>query len=186
MLLIASCFLGLAAVACGVIPFNDRPAAGYDFQSGAPLRIAVIDAAGESWSPAIAAAVGRYGAASSHLVFGPAGTDVNITITVRDYSDSAPPQLPGYVFPFNAGGFAAVYDSGGVACNFPPSTLPLNCSGEIATANVYLNDIIPAGPDIETRRERLILHELGHALGLARHSPDLDIDQLAQRYGWGD
>jgi hypothetical protein len=29
-----------------------------------------------------------------------------------------------------------------------------------------------------------MLHELGHALGLTRHSPDLNIEQLAQRYGW--
>ena len=29
-----------------------------------------------------------------------------------------------------------------------------------------------------------MLHELGHAFGLTRHSPDLDILDLAQRYGW--
>jgi hypothetical protein len=92
--------------------------------------------------------------------------------------------LKGYLFPAGAGGFAAVYDVNGVACNFPPSPVPVGCTGEIATADVYLNDIIPPGADIEARRERLVLHEIGHALGLTRHSPDLGIAQLAQRYGW--
>jgi hypothetical protein len=77
-----------------------------------------------------------------------------------------------------------VYDAEGNACNFPPSPLPLNCSGRVARADIYLNDIIPAGADIEERRHRLVLHELGHAFGLTRHSPDLGIGQLAQRYGW--
>jgi hypothetical protein len=60
----------------------------------------------------------------------------------------------------------------------------VNCDGEIATVDVYLNDIIPPGPEIEARRERLMLHEMGHGLGLVRHSPSLGIAQLAARYGW--
>ena len=92
--------------------------------------------------------------------------------------------IQGYLFQPGVGGFAAVYDSLGVACNFPPSRLPLNCSGEIASADIYLNDVIPSGDDIEARRERLLLHELGHALGLTRHSPDSGASELARRYGW--
>ena len=93
--------------------------------------------------------------------------------------------MQGYNFPPGAGGFATVYDAAGLACNFPPSPLPLNCSGEIARSDIYLNDIIPAGPEVEARRGRLIVHEMGHAMGLTRHNPDLGIDQLASRYGWG-
>ena len=79
-------------------------------------------------------------------------------------------------------------EGGSQALNRTPATyspsVPVGCSGEIARAEIYLNDIIPPGADIEARRLRLILHELGHALGLTRHSPDMGIAQLAQRYGW--
>ncbi len=174
-----------ASMACGVIPFVEQPAAGYAYGSGAPLRVAVVDeTGGAGWSPAIDAAVATYGAASPHLLFRRDAVGANVVITIRRYVDSAPPELKGYLFPAGAGGFAAVYDVHGTACNFPPSPLPLGCTGEIATADVYLNDIIPAGSDIETRRQRLMLHEMGHSLGLTRHAPDLDIAQLAQRYGW--
>ena len=108
----------------------------------------------------------------------------NIVVRVRRYRDQTPPELQGYLFQQGFGGFAAVYDANGAACNFPPSRLPLNCRGEIATVIIYLNDGIPTGDDIEARRERLLLHELGHAMGLTRHSPDLGIDELARRYGW--
>ena len=179
------CLAATATIACGVIPFAENPAAGYAYGSAEPLRVAVIDGTGGGdWSPAVDAAVATYGAASTHLAFQRDATTANIVVTVHRYSDSTPPALRGYLFPFNAGGFAAIYDPAGVACNFPPSTLPLNCTGEIATAEIYLNDIIPPGLDMEGRRERLIMHELGHALGLTRHSPDADIAQLAERYGW--
>ena len=79
---------------------------------------------------------------------------------------------------------STIYDAAGVACNYPPSTLPLSCSGEITTAQIWLNQAIPAGSDIEARRVRLIQHELGHAMGLTRHAPTLDIAALARRYGW--
>jgi hypothetical protein len=98
--------------------------------------------------------------------------------------DADPPELQGYRFQPGVGGFAAVYDADGKACNFPPSPLPVNCSGEIARADIYLNDAIPEGPDIDARRLRLVLHELGHAMGLTRHSPALGIEMLAARYGW--
>jgi hypothetical protein len=176
----------VVAAGCGALPFDAQPAGGYVYGSNAPLRVAVIDAtAKDGWSAAIDASVATYGAGSPYLAFQHDAAGANIVVTIRDYSDSAPPALVGYLFPPNAGGFAAVYDAVGAACNFPPSPLPLNCTGEIARADVYLNNIIPAGSDIEGRRERLILHEVGHALGLTRHSPDLDIEQLAQRYGWG-
>jgi hypothetical protein len=179
------CTLALAAIGCGTLPFDEQPAAGYVYGSNAPLRVAVIDATTtDGWSAAIEASVATYGAGSPYLAFQQNAAGANIVVTVRDYSDSAPPALQGYLFPLNAGGFAAVYDAAGTACNFPPSPLPLNCTGEIATADVYLNNIIPAGSDIEARRERLILHELGHAVGLTRHSPDLDIGELELRYGW--
>ncbi len=184
--LLLLCTLALAAIGCGTLPFADQPAAGYVYGSHAPLRVAVIDATTTNgWSPALEASVATYGAGSPYLVFQNDVAGANIVVTLRDYRDSAPPALPGYLFPLNAGGFAAVYDAAGTACNFPPSPLRLNCTGEIATADVYLNNIIPAGSEIEARRQRLILHELGHALGLTRHSPDLDIAQLELRYGWG-
>jgi hypothetical protein len=171
-------------VSCGVISFEQRPAAGYVYGSGATLRVAVIDQAGGDWSGAIDASLATYGAATPYLQFQRDPGGANIVITVHRYSDVTPPDLRGYLFPAGVGGFAAVYDANGTACNYPPSTLPLTCTGEIGTADVYLNDAIPPGTDIEARRERLILHEVGHALGLTRHSPDLDIAQLAQRYGW--
>ena len=184
--LLAIAILALASTACGVIPFTSTPAAGYVFGSGAPLRVAIIDQTGGdgAWSPAVDAAVATYGAASPYLQFQRDAAGANIVITVHRYNDAAPPEMRGYVFPAGAGGFTEVYDVGGAACNYPPTPLPVSCSGEIATAKVYLNDIIPPGADIEARRERLILHEAGHALGLLRHAPDLDIAQLAQRYGW--
>lgn len=179
------CVLAVASIGCGVISFTDQPALGYAYGSQAPLRIAVVDATGDdSWAPAITSAVATYAAASPYLIFQADAGRANIVITIRAYRDSNPPQLRGYLFPINAGGFAAVYDPDGAACNYPPSTLPLNCTGTIAAADIYLNELIPSGPDIETRRERLILHEMGHAMGLTRHSPDLDIAQLATRYGW--
>jgi hypothetical protein len=149
------------------------------------LIISVADqTGGDDWAGAISYGVATYEKASPHLRFEAAGTPANIAITFHRYDDARPPQLAGYAFQPGVGGFAAVYDADGRACNFPPATLPLNCSGEIARAEIYLNDIIPPGPDIEERRRRLVLHELGHALGLTRHSPDLGIAQLAQRYGW--
>lgn len=178
--------LAALATACGVIPFTARPAAGYVYGSDAPLRIAIIDAtAGNEWSPAIDASVRTYAAADPHLQFQNTTDGANIVLTFRRYTDTQPPELQGYNFPPGAGGFATVYDAAGLACNFPPSPLPLNCSGEIARSDIYLNDIIPAGPEVEVRRERLIVHEMGHAMGLTRHNPDLGIDQLASRYGWG-
>ncbi len=177
--------IAAVAMACGVIPFTARPALNYTYGSNAPLRIAIIDdTGGTDWSPAIDAAVGAYGAATPRLAFQRNVDGANIVMTFHRYLDAQPPELQGYSFPPGAGGFATVYDPQGVACNFPPSPLPMNCSGEIARADIYLNDIIPNGPDIERRRERLILHETGHALGLARHAPDLDLAQLASRYGW--
>ena len=175
----------LTVNACGLIGYGERPASGYVYGSGAPLRVAVIDATGgDDWSPAVDAAIERYAAAVPQLAFQRAPGGANIVITVHRYDDAHPPPLPGYIFPLGAGGFASVYDADGTACNFPPSTLPLHCSGEIGSAEVYLNDIIPPGADIEARRERLVLHEMGHALGLTRHTPDTDAATLAARYGW--
>lgn len=177
--------VGVFAAACGALPFEQQPAAGYVYASDAPLRVAVIDeTGGTDWSPAVRAGMATYAAATPYLRFQSQAAGANITVHVRRYDDEHPPELKGYVFPFAAGGFATVYDEAGLACNYPPSPLPLNCSGQIADATIYLNDIIPDGPDIEARRERLVLHELGHAMGLTRHSPDLDIPELAQRYGW--
>lgn len=176
--------LALAAISCGVLPFERQPAAGYVYGSGAPLRLAVIDEAAPEWTQTIESAVATYDAATPYLAFQGTPEGANIVITVRDYSDASPPPLQGYLFPAGVGGFAAVYDVNGAACNYPPATAPRNCSGEIATADVYLNDGIPPGSDIDARRERLLLHEFGHALGLTRHAPDLDIALLAQRYGW--
>lgn len=170
---------------CGAIPFEDRPAHGYAWGAGEPLRVAIIDQSGPEWAPALGTAVGMYrDAAGGKLVFQTHPDGANIVITVKAYSDGDPPDLRGYDFPMGAGGFATIYDAEGKACNYPPSPLPLNCSGEITTTEIWLNQGIPAGGDIEARRVRLITHELGHALGLTRHSPDLDMGSLAQRYGW--
>jgi hypothetical protein len=167
------------------IPAGGPPAHDYARGSGEPLRVAVLDETkGNDWTPALQTAVATYAAATPYLQFVDSIAGANIVIHVRRYLDSAPPVIPGYLFQPGVGGFAAVYDASGVACNFPPADVPVGCSGEITTDYVYLNDIIPPGPDIESRRLRLILHELGHALGLTRHSPDLDIPQLSQRYGW--
>jgi hypothetical protein len=177
--------LAAASAACGALPFEQQPAAGYAYGSDAPLRVAIIDeTGGNDWSPAVKAGIATYSDATPYLRFQAQPAGANIVVHVRRYDDGHPPEIKGYVFPFGAGGFATVYDEAGLACNYPPSPLPLNCSGEIADATIYLNDIIPDGPDIEARRERLVLHELGHAMGLTRHSPDLDIAELAQRYGW--
>lgn len=177
--------LAVLATSCGALSFLGLPAAGYEYGSEAPLRIAVIDeTGGNDWTPALRASMATYAEATSYLQFQSTTNGANIVVHVRRYDDEHPPEIKGYVFPYGAGGFATVYDSNGLACNYPPSPLPLNCGGEIAQATIYLNDIIPAGPDIEARRQRLILHEMGHALGLTRHSPDLDIAGLAQRYGW--
>ncbi|MHB8514029.1 MAG: hypothetical protein ACYDCT_01410 [Dehalococcoidia bacterium] len=173
----AGCIVSIAA--------QGDPAYGYVRGSGAPLRVAVSDVTGgNDWSPAVQWSVATYGAATPYLQFQDSPPGANIVVRVRRYSDSAPPVLPGYLFQPGVGGFATVYDANGTACNFPPAIVPEGCNGEITTAYVYLNDIIPPGADIETRRHNLILHELGHALGLTRHSPDLDISALAQRYGW--
>ena len=169
-----------------IIPFAQQPADGYAYGSGAPLRVAVIDDASGEWSQAIDAALRTYSDATPYLQFQATTAGANIVIDVRDYTDTNPPVVPGYLYPWGVGGFAAVYDAGGAACNYPPATVPVNCNGEIARAEIYLNDAILPGSDIEARRERLVLHELGHALGLTRHSPDLDIAQLAARYGWPD
>jgi hypothetical protein len=176
--------LGLAAISCGAIPFEQRPAAEYERGSGAPLRIAVIDEAGGPWSQAVRTAQTRYRDAAPWLRFQESASGAHIIITVKRYTDRSAPRLDGYDFPQGAGGFATVYDVAGAACNYPPSPLPLNCTGEIATAQIWLNDDIPPGSDIEARRVRLILHELGHAMGLTRHSPDLDVAQLGARYGF--
>ncbi len=177
--------LALASVACGVIPFDAEPAAGYAWGSSDPLRVAIVDeTGGTDWSPSVDAAVQRYAGATPLLAMQREPAGANIVITIRRYRDEQPPVIEGYRFQPGVGGFAAVYDSDGEACNFPPSPLPLNCSGAIARADIYVNDIIPAGADIDARRLRLILHEMGHAFGLTRHSPDLGIGQLAQRYGW--
>jgi hypothetical protein len=177
--------LAVLAAGCGYISFGDHPASGYGYATGVPLRVAVIDeTGGADWTPAVQAATADYAAATPYLDFVQDPAAANIVINVYRYSDSTPPQIRGYLFPFGAGGFTTVYDETGAACNFPPSTLPENCDGEIATADIYLNDAIPAGADIDARRERLVRHELGHALGLQRHSPDLDIASLAERYGW--
>jgi len=183
--LLLLCLIAITAAGCGAIPFEERPASAYVYGSGSPLRVAVVDeTVGDDWAPAIARAVRRYDEGSRWLEFTDTATGAHIVVTMRRYSDTAPPALQGYVFQTAVGGFAAVYDADGSACNFPPSALPLGCSGEIARAEVYLNDIIPPGDDIEARRERLIVHELGHALGLTRHSAELGIEQLARRYGW--
>jgi hypothetical protein len=184
-LLVVLAFATLAT-ACGVIPFGGRPALNYAYGSNEPLRIAIIDeTGGADWSPAIEAAARTYGGAASRLAFQRSAGGANIVMTFHRYVDAQPPELQGYTFPPGAGGFATVYDADGLACNFPPSPMPLNCGGEIARSDIYLNDIIPAGTDIERRRERLILHEMGHAMGLERHAPDLDVAELAARYGWG-
>ena len=177
--------LAIVMAGCGAIGFERDPAHRYVYGSGEALRVAVIDETGGSdWAPSIRYGVAAYAGATAQLSFVAEPAHANIVITVRRYADSAPPTLQGYLFQTGVGGFAAIYDTDGVACNYPPSTVPLGCSGEIARAEIYLNDIIPPGSDIEARRQRLVLHELGHALGLTRHSPDLGIEQLAQRYGW--
>lgn len=182
--LVMSCLVAFAGFACGALPFTTAPAASYTYGSQAPLRVAVADEAGSDWSASIDAAVGRYGAATSMLDFTSAAETANIVITIRSYTDDAPPTLPGYTFQPGVGGFAAVYDVDGRACNYPPSPLPLGCTGQIARADIYVSNALPQGADLAARRERLLVHELGHALGLTRHSPDLGIGQLEQRYGW--
>jgi hypothetical protein len=171
-------------MACGALPFTDRPAAGYTYGSGQPLTIAVVDATGDpAFGPAIAEAERRYAEAAPSLRFQESTAGANIVITVRTYRDGAPPELTGYAFQPGVAAFVGVYDAQGEACNFPPSPLPLNCSGEIARGDVYVNVMRP-GDDIDERRVRLLLHEFGHAMGLTRHSSSLEEGQLARRYGW--
>jgi hypothetical protein len=186
LIALISIFVLLASASCvGALPFQAHPAVGYTYGSGAPLRVAVIDETqNNDWAPALSASLWAYAAGSPHLWFVGGSDYANVVVRVRRYSDSNPPTLSGYTFQPGVGGFAAVYDADGVACNFPPSPVPQNCSGEIAHVEIYLSDAIPWGWDIEARRERLILHELGHALGLLRHSPDLDVAALDARYGW--
>lgn len=186
-LFLATALLGITAAGCiGAIAYREQPASGYAYGSAAPLRVAVIDeTGGGDWSPWVDEAMARFGAAVPHLRFQRAAEDANIIITVRRYTDAAPPALHGgYSFQTGVGGFAAVYDANGTACFFPPSTLPLTCTGEIAAVDVYLNDAIPPGSDIDARRLRLLLHEFGHGLGLTRHSPDLEPEMIDARYGW--
>jgi hypothetical protein len=167
------------------LPFTERPAAGYQYGSPAPLRIAVIDNTGsDEWSAAVQTGARTYADASAYLRFDASPAEANIVITVRRYTDDAPPVLAGYRFQPGVAAFVAVYDTDGRACNFPPSPLPLNCSGEIARGDVYLNDAIRPGDDIAERRLRLVLHEFGHAMGLTRHSSSLSVDELEQRFGW--
>ena len=174
-----------ASFACGALPFTERPAAGYQYGSQAPLRIAIIDSTGSAdWSAAVQAGARTYAESSPYLQFDAQPANANIVITVRRYTDDAPPVLPGYRFQPGVAAFVAVYDADGKACNFPPSPLPLNCSGEIARGDVYLNDAIRPGDDIADRRLRLVLHEFGHAMGLTRHSSSLSVDYLNERYGW--
>jgi len=175
----------LFTAACGSIGFDDQPAHGYEWGSGEPLRIAVVNEAPAQWSPALETAMQVYrDGTGGRVQFQSQIQGAHIVITVKEYSDSSPPQLRGYDFPRGAGGFATVYDAQGIACNYPPSTLPLTCSGEITTAQVWLNSAIPSGSDIEARRIRLIIHELGHSMGLTRHAPTIDASALGQRYGW--
>lgn len=183
---LAALAFGAIATGCVVsIPFEERPAAGYEHASSGPLRVALIDRTGGSdWVTAIALARRGYAEAAPRLAFQDGSEGAHIVIRVYRYDDAYPPAIPGYTFQPGVGGFAAVYDAAGIACNFPPSTLPVGCDGEIARGEIYLNDAIPDGPDIERRRLRLVLHELGHSLGLTRHSPDLAIDELSRRYGW--
>ena len=183
--LAVSISIAATAVGCGAIGFTQAPAKGYVWGSQQPLRIAIVNQAGPEWSSAVRSSLEQYEEGSGGLVqFQTAAQGANIVITIKTYTDSVPPDLDGYDFPQGAGGFATVYDAQGLACNYPPSTLPLNCSGEITRTEIWLNLAIPAGSDIEARRERLLLHELGHAMGLTRHAPTLDIGMLTQRYGW--
>jgi predicted Zn-dependent protease len=175
----------LVVSGCGAIRFDNAPANNYVWGSGEPLRVAVVDQSGPEWSPAIRSALQQYSNASQgYIVFQARPEGAHITVTIKEYTDATPPELHGYDFPQGAGGFATVYDAQGLACNYPPSKLPLNCSGEITRAEIWVNLAIPPGSDIEARRLRLILHEMGHVLGLTRHSPAIEIDTLAQRYGW--
>lgn len=183
--LAVSISIAATAVGCGAIGFTQAPANGYVWGSQQPLRVAIVNQAGPEWSSALQSSLRQYEeGAEGMLQFQDAAQGANIVITVKTYRDSAPPDLDGYDFPQGAGGFATVYDAQGLACNYPPSTLPLNCSGEITRTEIWLNLAIPPGSDIEARRERLLVHELGHAMGLTRHAPTLDIGTLAQRYGW--
>jgi hypothetical protein len=179
--------LALATIgwACGAITFAERPAAGYVYASGTPLRIALIDETGSAdWGAAIDSGATTYASAARQIEFVGDAASAHIVVTVRTYTDARPPTLAGYTFQPGVAAFVAVYDVEGRACNFPPSSLPLNCSGEIARGDVYLNDAIRPGDDIAERRVRLVLHELGHAMGLTRHSASLDIPYLEHRYGW--
>lgn len=179
------CTLSAAAAGCGAIPFDERPAAGYTYRSQAPLVIAVVDeTGGGDWSGAVDAAKATYADAVPNLRFQSDPGGANIVITVRQYVDAQPPELTGYRFQPKVAAFVAVYDIEGNACNFPPSPLPVNCNGEIARGDVYLNDAIVIDPEIEARRLRLVLHEFGHAMGLTRHSASLGVGELEARYGW--
>jgi hypothetical protein len=179
--------LAFAAIGwgCGAITFAERPAAGYVYASGAPLRIALIDETGSAdWGAAIDSGASTYATAAPQIAFVDDPANAHIIVTARSYTDGQPPSLAGYAFQPGVAAFVAVYDVEGRACNFPPSPLPLNCSGEIARGDVYLNDAIRPGDDVAERRVRLVLHELGHAMGLTRHSASLDVGYLERRYGW--
>lgn len=179
------CALAAMAAACGAIPFDERPAGGYTYGSQAALVIAVVDeTGGGDWSAAVEGGVAAYADAVPHLRFQPDPAGANIVITVRGYVDAQAPELQGYRFQPGVAAFVTVYDAAGEACNFPPSSLPVNCNGEIARGDVYLNDAIVIDPEIEARRLRLVLHEFGHAMGLTRHSASLGVSELEARYGW--
>lgn len=177
--------IALVSSACGFIGYAARPAAGYETGSETPLRIAVSDETADGrWSTAIDGAITSWSDATPRLAFQRDVEGANIVMRFYDYSDDAPPVVAGYVFPPGAGAFAAVRDARGVACNFPPSPLPESCDGEIAGADIYFNAAAAgATPD---DRSALARHEIGHALGLTRHSADIDAASLYARYGWRD
>ena len=114
-------------------------------------------------------------------------------MTFHRYNDRQPPELRGYNFPVGAGGFATVYDADGLACNYPPSTLPVNCSGEIAQADIYLNDIIPDGPaakagvqafDVIKQVNDQLVSNPAHLAALVRHfGKDTEVTLLVLRKG---
>jgi hypothetical protein len=136
---------------------------GYAYGSGESLHVAVIDETQGAWLPAIMEAARIYGAAARLLQF-QWTTPAHITVMTHRYvREGALPSFPGS---------AILRDAWAV-------THRMHYAGEIQGCDVYLNDAAPP-----SNRVDLLLHELGHALGLERHSADLGIAQLARRYGW--